>query len=105
MWHEGRLRCRRRRAPLVESGTATVWPSNGTSFRRLVGCHCKGLPRAHLTAFYRALLDDGRRDRSGGLAPKTVRNVHGVLRAALRDAARWGYMARNVATRPTCPRA
>jgi integrase len=59
---------------------------------------------AHLTAFYRALLDDGRRDRRGGLAPKTVRNVHGVLHAALRDAVRWGYLARNVADAADLPK-
>jgi integrase len=34
---------------------------------------------------------------SRGLAAKTIRNVHGVLHRALRDAARWGLVARNVA--------
>jgi integrase len=31
------------------------------------------------------------------LAPKTVRNVHNILHRALKDAARWGYLVRNVA--------
>lgn len=32
-----------------------------------------------------------------GLAPKTVRNVHVMLRRALRDAVKWGYLSRNPA--------
>jgi integrase len=36
--------------------------------------------------------------------PKTVRNVHGVLHAALRDAVRWGYLARNVADAADLPK-
>ena len=39
--------------------------------------------------------DHGRRD-AGGLAAKTVRDIHGGLHAALRDVARWGHVARNV---------
>jgi hypothetical protein len=59
---------------------------------------------AHLTACYRAPLDDGRRDGRGGLAPKSVRNIHGVLHAALRDAVRWGYLPRNVAVVADLPK-
>jgi integrase len=59
---------------------------------------------AHLSAFYRAPLDDGRRDGRGGLAPKSVRNIHGVLHAALRDAVRWGYLPRNVAVVADLPK-
>ena len=33
----------------------------------------------------------------GGLSPKTVKNVHGVLRRALNIAERQGYISRNVA--------
>jgi len=62
------------------------------------------LTPAHLTTFYRAMLDAGRRQRPGGLAPKTVRSVHGVLHAALRDAVRWGYLPRNVATAADLPK-
>jgi integrase len=54
-------------------------------------------------AFYRSLLDHGRRG-GGGLAAKTVRNVHGELHAALRDAARWGHVARNVAASADLPK-
>jgi integrase len=31
------------------------------------------------------------------MAPKTVQNIHAILHRALRDAMRWGYVARNVA--------
>jgi integrase len=59
---------------------------------------------AQLTAFYRTLLECGRRDGRGGLAPKTVRNIHGTLHAALQDAVRWGYVARNVADAVELPK-
>jgi integrase len=64
----------------------------------------QGLTPAHLTAFYRALLNDGRRDGRGGLAPKSLRNIHGVLHAALRDAVRWGYLPRNAAAVADLPK-
>jgi integrase len=90
-----------------------VRPSTWASYRMAVERHIvpglggvvlQGLTPAHLTAFYRALLTHGRQDGRGGLAPKTVRNVHGVLHAALRDAARWGYVARNVADTADLPK-
>jgi integrase len=55
------------------------------------------LTPAQLTAFYRRLLTSGRLDRPGGLSAKSVKNIHGALHAALKDAMRWGYVARNVA--------
>lgn len=42
-----------------------------------------------LDTFYAQLLVDGRRNGAGGgLAPKTVRIIHGILRKALADAHR-----------------
>jgi hypothetical protein len=61
------------------------------------------LTPAQLTTFYRFLLDHGRRG-GGGLAAKTVRNIHGELHAALRDAVRWGHVARNVAVSADLPK-
>jgi integrase len=55
------------------------------------------LSPAQLNAFYQALLTDGRLRDSQGMAPKTVQNIHAILHRALRDAMRWGYVARNVA--------
>ena len=52
-----------------------------------------------LNALYATLLAEGRTEtRCGlgaGLAPKTVRNVHGVLARAFRDAVRWGRVHQN----------
>jgi integrase len=51
---------------------------------------------ADLDALYDALLDHGRCD-GRGLAPKTVLNIHQILRAALGDACRRGLVIRNEA--------
>jgi len=52
-----------------------------------------------LNTLYGYLLTDGRtetrRNLGSGLSAKTVRNVHGVLTRALRDAVRWGRILRN----------
>ena len=45
---------------------------------------------------YADLLREGRR-YGGGLAPKTVRNIHIALRRSLADALRFGLVSRNVA--------
>ncbi len=51
-----------------------------------------------LDTFYAQLLVDGRRNgKGGGLAPKTVRIIHGIIRKALADAMRKGTVTRNVA--------
>ena len=54
---------------------------------------------AELNRLYHRLLTDGRtesrRGLGSGLSPKTVRNVHGVLTRAMRDAVRWGQLQRN----------
>jgi integrase len=51
-----------------------------------------------LDTFYAQLLTDGKRNGAGGgLAPKTVRIIHGILRKALADAQRKGTVTRNVA--------
>ena len=50
----------------------------------------KALGASHLQRLYARLLDRG-------LAPKTVRNVHGVIRRALNQAVAWDLVGRNVA--------
>jgi integrase len=89
-----------------------VRPSTWLSYRMNAETHIvpalghlplQRLTPAQLTAFYRSLLDDGRRG-GGGLAPKTVRNIHGELHAALKDAVRWGHVARNVAASADLPK-
>jgi integrase len=62
------------------------------------------LTPAILNAFYADLLKTGKRQSPGGLAPKTVRNVHVVIHRALSDAVRWGVVVRNVADLADPPR-
>jgi integrase len=57
-----------------------------------------------LNIFYGELLTDGRRDGRGGLSARTVRINHVILHRALRDATRWGLLARNVAELADPPR-
>src|SRR5215211_6676774 len=70
---------------------------------RLGDIELQRLTPSNLSAFYRALLTDARRDGQG-LAPKTVRNIHAMLHRALKDAVRLGYLVRNVADAVTPPR-
>jgi len=70
---------------------------------RLGNIELQRLTPSNLSAFYRALLTDARRDGQG-LTPKTVRNIHAMLHRALNDAVRLGYLVRNVADAVTPPR-
>jgi integrase len=56
----------------------------------------------HLESLYERLLHP--RDGTTGLAPKTVYEVHLVIRGALTDAARRGLVSRNVALAADAPR-
>jgi len=80
----------------------TTW----TEYRRKINSHVvprlgsvplQSLGPAQLNAFYADLLAAGRTDGTGGLAPKTVREIHVIVRKALKDAVRWGHVSRNVA--------
>lgn len=61
------------------------------------------LKPADLDAFYRRLLTSG---GSGGrpLAPGTVKRIHGILRRALNQGVKWGWIGINPATATTPPR-
>jgi integrase len=71
----------------------------------LGGIELQQLTPGHLGTLYQELLVSGRRHRPGGLAAKTVRNVHVLIHRALRDAVRWGYTVRNVADAADPPKA
>ena len=81
--------------------------STWDSYRRNVEIHVKprigSIPLQRLTpedldSFYAELMVDGRRNGAGGgLSPRTVRIIHGMLRKALADACRKGTLLRNVA--------
>ncbi len=61
------------------------------------------LKPADLDAFYRRLLTSG---GSGGrpLAPATVKRIHGILRRALNQGVKWGWIGINPASATTPPR-
>lgn len=92
---------------------STVRPSTFDSYRLNIERHVvprlgltplQKLRPAHLNKMYAELLEEGRVDRNGGLAPKTVNYVHVILHRALRDAVRWNLLQRNVATQADPPR-
>ena len=56
------------------------------------------LQPAHVQGLYAAM-------EQRGLAPKSIRNAHGVLHAALSKAVKWGLVPRNVAALTTPPKA
>lgn len=70
---------------------------------RIGGIQLRNLTPLRVSALYTELLRDGRRDGRGGLAPKTVRNIHLMLHKALADAHRWELIARNPAEQVTPP--
>jgi integrase len=64
---------------------------------RLGSVRLQALTAPMLTALYAELLEAGRRSGKGGLAPRSVRYVHTIIRKALADALEWNYVLRNVA--------
>ncbi|HET9842412.1 MAG TPA: site-specific integrase, partial [Nocardioides sp.] len=62
------------------------------------------LTALRLNLLYAHLLEKGRVRKAGGLAPKTVQNVHRMLHRALRDAVKWNLLPRNVAEDAEPPR-
>jgi integrase len=86
---------------------AQLRPSTYASYKNNVENHIKPrighiqlqkLQREDLDTFYAQLLVDGRLNGTGGgLAPKTVPIMHGIIRKALPDAPRKGTVTRNVA--------
>ena len=56
-----------------------------------------------IDAYYRRLLD-GSANQGRPLAPPTIRRLHGILRRALGQAVRWGWIAHNYAADASPPR-
>lgn len=80
----------------------TTWKLYETTVRayiepQLGGLRLEELTTSQINALYGDLIDSG-------LAPKTVRNTHGVLHRALRDAVRWKLLATNPASDADPPR-
>ena len=92
----------------LPSKQAAVRPSTLDSYRRLLDGHlfpCVGLRRLQtlrpedLVGLYQKLTS------ASGLSPKTVRNLHAVIKSGLKDATKWRLMDANPADSVTPPRA
>jgi integrase len=64
----------------------------------------KDLKTMHLQKMYAELLRTGAKYRPGGIAPITVRHIHGMIHRALENAMRWQIVPRNVAQLVDLPR-
>lgn len=96
--------------------TSGLKPSTASSYEQMIRSYVT--PRigaaaiadvdgAMLNALYADLLANGRTGasgRTGPLSPKTVRNVHGMLHRAFKDAVRWRRLAVNPADAADQPR-
>jgi integrase len=51
----------------------------------------------HISEAYAKALATGRRDGEGGLSPRTVRQMHAIVKSALAQAVKWEILARNPA--------
>ena len=89
---------------LRESSWASYESNVRTHIVPRVGGHLlRNLQPSHLNALYADLLRDGRKD-GRGLSPRTVQLVHVTIHRALKDAVRWGRVARNVSDQANPPR-
>jgi integrase len=71
----------------------------------LLGCiSLQGLDTRQIDEAYIALLDHGRLNGTDGLAPKTIRNIHSVISAALKKAVTWKMIQANPAIDVTLPK-
>lgn len=96
--------------PAVRAGLRpTTWVNYGDYMRAYVlpvigDTRLQDLTPMRLNLLYGHLLTNGRVRRPGGLAPKTVQNVHRLLHRALSDAVKWDMLSRNVAEDAQAPR-
>jgi integrase len=100
-------------AAWLESQQAQLRPSTHHAYTAAITNHVcphigdgnlQSLTPGMLDRLYSYLLREGRQDGRGGLARKTVRNIHVMLHKALNDAVRKGLVARNVADASDAPR-
>jgi integrase len=91
----------------LDHSQADLSPTTVRRYRGLIKCHIEAalgqrplhkVRTSDLDAFYLALV------RQVGLAPATVRQVHAVLRRAMSQAVRWGWIATNPAANASPPR-
>ena len=96
----------------LPAARATLKPSTAELYATIIDAYIaprigdvrlQELAPGHLNRMYAELLAGGRRNGKS-LSPKAVRNVHGVIHRALRDAMRWDLVVRNVADAADPPR-
>ncbi len=101
-------------AEWLETIRPTVRPSTWAGYEQKLRSHVvprigalplRAIDPVRLNRLYAELLDGGKQNGDGRLAPKTVRHVHTTLQRALRDAVRWGKLTRNPAEMSDPPRA
>ncbi|MFN6120866.1 MAG: tyrosine recombinase XerC, partial [Actinomycetes bacterium] len=97
----------------LPSKKLTLRASTFDSYRRNIDLHItpaigrvplRRLRPDHLERLYAELADDGRADGTGGLNPKTIVEIHMILRRALDDAARRGLVVSNPARLAHAPK-
>ena len=96
-------------AAIKPSVRPTTWANYRNYLRFYVVPHIgdtrlQDLTPVRLNLLYGHLMDHGRIRGEGGLAPKTIVNVHRMLHRALRDAVRWDMAPRNAAEDAQPPR-
>jgi len=91
----------------------SVRPTTWTNYRNYLDAYVipvigqtaiQELTPIRLNLLYAHLSKEGRVRGPGGLAPKTVQNVHRMLHRALKDAVKWDVLPRNVAEDAQPPR-
>jgi integrase len=100
-------------AEWLETIRPTIRPSTWASYEQKLRTHVvprigalplRAVDPTRLNRLYSELIDGGKQNGDGRLAPKTVRHVHTTLQRALRDAVRWGKLPRNPAEMADPPR-
>jgi integrase len=87
--------------PTIRPSTAAAYEQSVRNYivPNIGGALLTDVDGSMLNGLYNQLLTSGRTETRRGLGPglsaKTVRNVHGILARAFRDAVRWGRLARN----------
>lgn len=90
-------------APKIRPSTLSDYRKSLAHVTQRIGeVRLQALRPLDVEELYATLLEEGHRF-GGGLAPKTVRNVHIALRRSLADAERFGLVQRNVAALVKAP--
>jgi integrase len=89
------------------SAKSSLRPRSYERYKEIVELHIiPGLGREVLAKLTPVKIERFLNDKiKAGLMPRTVQNIHGVLRRALKQAERWGTIPRNPASLVSAPRA